>query len=466
MKKIRFITLLLTLALASPMLLPLAHGTQGSTGSTILDSMTVDAKAAILVDPDTDEILYEQNAHNKMYPASITKVMTCLLTLEAVDRGELTLEQTVTASQHLHTGIGENASTADIKAGEQLRIIDLLYAALIPSANEACNVLAEAVSGSVEAFVTLMNQCAAELGMTGTHFVNTHGYHNDDHYTTAYDVYLMSREAMTHETFRTVAGSKSYTLPATNLHPEEREVHATNALISNWNVRGYLYQYATGVKTGHTPEAGYCLAASATREDRNLISVVMGCEREPNTSGSEGFIYFTETIRLFDWGFQNFTYQTMLDSTWRQVPEVEVTLGKNTNYVTLIPEGEVSALLPKDVGMEQFQYSFTLNSNSVEAPVEKGQELGTVTVRFNDKIYGTLPLVASISVEQDVWLYRLDRLQKFFDHLWAKILVAAIVVLIVVLLLRRTFFRGSRRRGRHYSSYSRRSRYTGSRRRR
>ena len=463
MKKYTFLSLFLVLLLVLPLTAPVALAAEGGSGSAILDAMEVNA-AAVLVDPDTGEVLYEKNPHEQRYPASITKVMTCLLTLEAVDRGELTLEQTVTASQALHTGIGDNASTADIKAGEQIRVIDLLYAALIPSANEACNVLAEAVSGDVATFVALMNQRAAELGMEDTHFANTHGYHDPNHYTSAWDIYLMCREAMQYETFRTIVGSVGYTMPATNLHEEPREVHATNALISNWRVRGYLYQYATGIKTGSTPEAGYCLAASATKEDRNLISVVLGCEREPGTTGSDGFIYFDETIRLFDWGFNNFSRQVMLDDTKRDIPEVEVTLGKDTNYVTLEPQGEIEALLPKDVGPENFTYSVTRNAESVEAPVERGQQLGTITVSFNGKEYGTLPLVASIAVERDEWLYRLDRLEKFFGQLWVRILLVVLAVVILLLLVRHFLFGGRRRRyGRAYTGG--RSRYTGRRRR-
>lgn len=464
MKKSAFLSLFLSLLLVLPLTAPVARAAESGSGSAILDAMDVNAAAALLVDPDTGEVLYEKNPHEQRYPASITKVMTCLLTLEAVDRGELTLEQTVTASQALHTGIGENASTADIKAGEEIRIIDLLYAALIPSANEACNVLAEAVSGDVASFVELMNQRAAELGMEDTHFANTHGYHDDNHYTSAWDIYLMCREAMQYETFRTIVSSLNYTMPATNMHEEPRIVRSTNALISNFRVFGYLYQYATGIKTGSTPEAGYCLAASATKEDRNLISVVLGCEREPNTTGSDGFIYFDETIRLFDWGFNNFTRQVMLDGTKRDIPEVVVTLGKDTNYVTLEPQGEIEALLPRDVGPENFTYSITRNAESVEAPVEKGQQLGAITVSFNGKEYGTLPLVASIAVERDEWLYRLDRLEKFFAQLWVRILLVVIAVAVAVLLVRHFLFGGRRRRyGRAYSGG--RSRYTGRRRR-
>ena len=464
MKKSAFLSLFLSLLLVLPLTAPVARAAESGSGSAILDAMDVNAAAALLVDPDTGEVLYEKNPHEQRYPASITKVMTCLLTLEAVDRGELTLEQTVTASQALHTGIGENASTADIKAGEEIRIIDLLYAALIPSANEACNVLAEAVSGDVASFVELMNQRAAELGMEDTHFANTHGYHDDNHYTSAWDIYLMCKEAMQYETFRTIVSSLNYTMPATNMHEEPRIVRSTNALISNFRVFGYLYQYATGIKTGSTPEAGYCLAASATKEDRNLISVVLGCEREPNTTGSDGFIYFDETIRLFDWGFNNFTRQVMLDGTKRDIPEVAVTLGKDTNYVTLEPQGEIEALLPRDVGPESFTYSVTRNAESVEAPVEKGQQLGAITVSFNGKEYGTLPLVASISVERDEWLYRLDRLEKFFGQLWVRILLVVIAVAVAVRLVRHFLFGGRRRRyGRAYSGG--RSRSTGRRRR-
>ena len=453
---------LLVTQLATPAALA-AEGDGAGTSSTV-ESMYIQAKAAILVDDDYGEVLYEQNAHEKNYPASITKVMTTLLVLEAVDRGEAALTDIVTVGDEVNLGIGEGGSGVGLQEGEQLSLEDLLYCALTASANEACNALAQYLCGDVATFVDRMNQRAAELGMEDTHFANTHGYHDDNHYTSAWDIYLMCKEAMQYETFRTIVSSLNYTMPATNMHEEPRIVRSTNALISNFRVFGYLYQYATGIKTGSTPEAGYCLAASATKEDRNLISVVLGCEREPNTTGSDGFIYFDETIRLFDWGFNNFTRQVMLDGTKRDIPEVAVTLGKDTNYVTLEPQGEIEALLPRDVGPESFTYSVTRNAESVEAPVEKGQQLGAITVSFNGKEYGTLPLVASISVERDEWLYRLDRLEKFFAQLWVRILLVVIAVAVAVLLVRHFLFGGRRRRyGRAYSGG--RSRYTGRRRR-
>ena len=171
MKKSRLLSLFLSLVLMTGLLTTFASA---SSGSAILDEMDVNAKAAVLVDPNTNEILYEKNAHEKMYPASITKVMTCLLTLEAVDEGKLTLDQVVTASSSIHTGIGEGASTADIKEGEEIRVIDLLYAALIPSANEACNVMAEAVAGGVEGHAR--HYCYVDILITCVEFARRFHY--------------------------------------------------------------------------------------------------------------------------------------------------------------------------------------------------------------------------------------------------------------------------------------------------
>lgn len=449
---------LLAAALAAALLALPAPAAQAASGTP-----TVNCGAAVLMEKETGTILYEQNSHDKLEPASVTKIMTLLLVMEAVDSGRISLDQTVTISAH---AVSMGGSQIWLKEGEQMTVHDLLKAVAVVSANDGAVALAELVAGSEEGFVALMNQRAAELGMTNTHFANTHGYHDDNHYTSAYDVFLMCQEAMKHETFRTIVTTKSYDMPATNIHPEVRTVHSTNALISNWNVTGYLYSYATGIKTGHTNESGYCLAAAATKEDRSLISVVMGCEREPGTSGSKGRTDFSETIRLFEWGFNNFSTQTILDATKRDIPEIEVTLGKGTNYVTLEPQGEISALLPNDISTEDFKYDYTLNANSVEAPVEKGQVLGTITASFNGKEYGSLPLVASIGVEVDTLMYNLDRIQKFFSQLWVKILLVILLVVILFFIVRRLIFggrRGSRRGG---YSYSGGSRYSGRRRRR
>lgn len=194
----------------------------------------VNAKAALLMDYESGRMLYGLNEKDTEYPASITKVMTALLTLEAVDQGVLTLDQPVTAPS-LVNDMDPTGSSADIKEGEVLTVEQLLYCMMLVSANEAACILAETVSGSQDAFVALMNQRAQELGCTGTHFVNPNGLHDPNHYSTAWDIYLITREAMKNETFMKICGTAAYVVPATN-KSEERELYTTNSLISNWRI--------------------------------------------------------------------------------------------------------------------------------------------------------------------------------------------------------------------------------------
>ena len=477
MKKYRLFRSLLALALAAGLTLPTALAAQSAppeatpavvtpkapVESQLLSDMHIEAAAAILVDADTGTVLFDQNAHEQRYPASITKVMTAMLAIEAVDRGELSLNDVITVGSEVNREVGDGSSTQNITEGEQIRLEDVLYCALTASANEACNVLAQAVSGSVDDFVALMNQRAGELGMEDTHFANTHGYHNEEHYTTAYDIALMCREAMQHETFRTIVTAKSYIVPATNLH-EARELHDTNALVSTWRITGYYYEYATGIKTGSTPEAGQCLAASASKDGRNLISVVLGAENIAQSDGTTLRQSFSESKRLLQWGFSSFSTKTLLDSTYFG-GTIPVTLSRDANYVGAQASGEIEAILPNDLDPADFQVTPEFNAESLEAPVDKGQIVGKVTVSNGDTVYGSLDLVAVDSVARSELLYRLDQVKRFFDQLWVKILLVVVLVLAAVLLLRWLLFGrrrryGSRRRG-GYSG----GRYSGRRRR-
>ena len=277
-----------------------------------LEDPDIRAKAAILVDGETGTVLYDKNMHEELPMASITKVMSALLVLEAVDRGQLRMDQSVTATESSMKGMVEDGSTADIKVGETLTVEQLLYCMLVISANETCNILGEAVSGSVDAFVEKMNQRAQELGCQNTHFANTTGLTQSGHYSSAWDIYLITREAMKHDDFMTIVNTKAYTVPATNMTEKERELHSTNALISNWRMTGYLYSGAQGIKTGTTDAAGHCLVSSAIRGSRTLISVVLGCEEVKSEKGGTRVESFTETARLFDWGFDNFSTRTVL----------------------------------------------------------------------------------------------------------------------------------------------------------
>ena len=203
-----------------------------------LEDPAIRAKAALLVEAETGTILYDKNSHDELSIASTTKIMSALLIFEAIDRGELRLDQQVTATATALRGLPEDGSTADIVEGETLTVEQLLYCMLVISANETCNILGETLCGSVDAFVERMNQRAQELGCKNTHFANTTGLTQSGHYSSAYDLYLITREAMKHEDFMTMVNTKSYEIPPTNKTEEERVLHSTNALISNWRLAG------------------------------------------------------------------------------------------------------------------------------------------------------------------------------------------------------------------------------------
>lgn len=387
----------------------------------------IQAKAALLVDWDTETVLYAKNEHTELYPASLTKIMTALLTLEAVDQGKLALDQELTATASALDGLAADGSTAGIKVGETMTVENYLKCMLIVSANEACDVLAEGVSGSVSAFVDAMNARAAELGCKNTHFVNPNGLHDSQHYTSAWDLYLITREALKHPEFMAVCDMGVAEIPATNLS-ESRRLRTTNYLLSNWRAAGYLYPDAHGIKTGSTSEAGHCLVSSATRGSRSLISVVLGAERVVGENGVANVKSFSETSRLFEWGFANFSTQTVLTEL-DMLADVPVALSK-IDSVAVHPDREVTLVLPNDVGPEDLERKLTLEEN-VQAPVSAGQELGSVELSRNGTVYVSVPLVALNDVEASKLLTFWFNVREFFSR--TSVRVALIVIGLLIL---------------------------------
>lgn len=443
---------LLTVLMVSLMLTPQAYA---------LPALEIKAKAAVLVDADAGRIIFGQNEQEREYPASITKVMTALLTLEAVDAGKLSLDQPITASAVVNDQDPEGSS-AGIEEGEVLTVEQLLYCLLLPSANEAAQILAEAVDGDQAAFVEHMNQRAKELGCQGTHFVNVHGFHDPNHYTTAYDIALMMQAAMEYELFQTIITSPNHVIPATNLS-EERTVRNTNALTSNWTYTGYLYRRGTGGKTGSTDEAGKCLVETAKDGDTYLISVILGSGPVTDANGEERQGQFYETIRLLDWGFDNFRRVTLAPEG-TLVAKVKVNLSTQADEVNVKPQGEVTRTLPKDVDLDRVEMVPRLFSESVDAPVEAGQVLGTMVLSYEGTEYGTLDLVADTSVERSQLLYYKSQVEHFFQNSGVKLILAVALIIGAVVLLRLLVFRRSRRY-RAGAGAGRRGHYSGRRRR-
>lgn len=357
--------------------------------------------AAMLIEMDSDTVLYALDAHEQNYPASLTKIMTCYL---ALTYGNLDDVLTVSAEalQNLH----EAGSTADLLEGEEMTLENMLYCTMVASANEACNVIAEHISGSVEAFVDLMNKTARELGCIGTNFVNPHGLHNEDHYTTAYDMSLIVKEALKNKDFRKITSTATYTVPATNMS-EERKLTSTNMLMVDSASNNYLYTKASGVKTGFTTPAQCCLVSTADDGNMKLLSVMLGAPIKEDENGNWVRRSFPETINLFEFGFEKYSICTVM-STLYPIAEIEVTQSESSRTVALAPTNEVRTLIDADYLPDEIELDIRLKATSVAAPVEAGDVLGHVVVSYKGMVLGESDLAAITSVTQAAASKKLD----------------------------------------------------------
>lgn len=421
----------------------------------------IQCKAALLVDANTGLAVYAKNEHQELYPASLTKIMTALLTLEAIEDGKLAMDQEVTASASALEGLSADGSSANIQVGETMTVENLLYCMLVVSANEACDILAETVSGSVSAFVDAMNAKAAELGCKNTHFVNPNGLHDSQHYTSAWDMYLITKEAMTYSDFMRICDTATYTVPATNLS-DARTLHTTNYLIGAWWSRGYLNSDAHGIKTGSTSDAGHCLVSSATRGSLSFISVVLGGDRVTLENNEIRTYSFYDTNQLFNWAFENFTYQTVMEGQ-KEIREVPVSLSK-IDHVLAVTAEDTEVLMPKVLKPDDLEQRVTLLEETVEAPVNAGQKLGTLELVYDGTVYAAVDLLASNGVEASKLLTFWRDVQLFFAKTSVRVVLIVLAVLIAALIVWKLLF--SRRRYRYGRSVgrSRGSNYRGRRR--
>ena len=411
-----------------------------------LDDPVVDSYACVLmaIDDDAETVLYSKNAQDLVYPASLTKIMTVLLAVEAVEAGTVGLSDPVTAQLGFDFDMIADGSSANLALGEIMTLEDLLYCAMVASANDACNVIAQYIGGSVENFVAMMNQRAAELGCVNTHFANTHGLPDSNHYTTAWDFALISREAVSHDLFMQVSNTVDYVVPATNVSGE-RTLSNSNSLINGNNPiypGNYLYEYAEGVKTGHTNDAGYCLVSTARKDDVRLLSVVMNAQAYQIDDTSWYYGHFADTITLFDWAFDNFSYQEVVKST-EIVADVPVSMGADTDTVAARPSTSITALLPNDVDLSTFVRTITIYSQQaggepLEAPVSAGQPLGEISVSRDGVTLGTSTLVASSAVELSRVQYMKTQLRETLSKpaviltFWALVLLFGLYIALVV----------------------------------
>lgn len=333
------------------------------------------AKSAVLMDQTSGKVLIEHHPNDPVYPASVTKIMSLLLIAEAIDNGDLRLTDSVTTSPN---AASKGGSQIWLKEGETMTVEELLKATAVYSANDACTALGEAVAGSSEAFVEQMNERASELGMQQTHFVNCTGLDDDttEHLTSAYDVALMSKALLDHAWI-----TRYTTIWMDSLRGGETELVNTNKLIR-------FYEGATGLKTGTTNKAGCCVSASAKRGQTHLIAVVMGSDNSKDR--------FETAKNLLNWGFAHYeTVVPKIDADW--IRPVRVLKGVEDSITPVVPQ-TLSVLIPKGKADEiQQQVDLTLD---VQAPVEKGQKLGAVTLTLNGEVLGEYRLTAPEAVAE------------------------------------------------------------------
>ena len=338
------------------------------------NSLNLQSGGAILIEQKTGQVLYEHNMHEQLRPASVTKVMSLLLIMEALDSGQISLTDKVPCTED---AAGMGGSQIWLEVGEELTVDEMLKAICVVSANDCTVAMADYLCGSQEAFVQKMNERAKELGMNDTTFKNCHGIDEDGHVTSAYDIALMSRELLNnHPTIMNYT-----TIWMDTLRNGESELVNTNKLIRN-------YKGATGLKTGSTSVALYNLSASATRDDLSLIAVIM---KAPTTK-----VRFSEAQKLLDYGFSNYQYKE-LATKGTILKKVTVTKGVNSN-VNLILENDVGVLLKKgeDKNIEQ-----TVNvEENLTAPIAEGQKVGEIVYTLNGKEVGRTSVVAETSVEK------------------------------------------------------------------
>ncbi|MBO5929731.1 MAG: D-alanyl-D-alanine carboxypeptidase, partial [Clostridia bacterium] len=379
----------------------------------------VQSDAAILVNSNTGKIIYEKNAHKRMYPASTTKIMTAYLALNHLDlTNELTVSQTA-------IDIPSDSSAMGLLAGEVLTTEMLLHALMIQSANDAANVLAEAVSGSITDFVALMNQTAQELGMENTHFCNPHGYHDDNHYTTAYDMAIIAQKAMENSTFATIVSKKSIKIPPTNKYQKERIFATRNSLINNHSSLPLQYSYANGIKTGYTDKAGQCLVGSAKRNGMDLISVVF---HAPKNAPDRVFI---DTKNLFLHANTTYTIKTVLKAD-ALASTCNIRWASGKSHMILKAMQDVKALLPRNGYNEALLTNEITIYDNITAPVKEGQQLGEIKYYYDKQEVATASLFASRDVSRNY-------LKQFFSYvlnIWF-ILILGVIVLILLLLRRK-----------------------------
>ncbi len=411
--------------------------------------LEVRAKAAMLIELNSNTLIYEYQMNLQLYPASLTKIMTCML---AIEYGNL--NDVLTVSETALQNLSEFGSSAGLLEGEELTLNDLLYCIMVSSANEGCNVIAEYIADDIDSFVELMNRKAQALGMTSTHFANAHGLHNENHYTTAYDLSLLARWAWQNEQFREYATATTYVVPPTN-KSSSRTLYSTNYLTSTYVESKYYYSLASGIKTGFTTPAGGCLISTASYGDLDFLSIVCGCSPQTADNGDYGDERFVETKKLFQYGFESIDFfQVLSDTKMVDMPQVLYSDGRET--VVIRADANRTVLLPSSCSPDDITLSVEYDDAlPLEAPLEAGERVGVVTAYYKGQAVASCAAVTVTAVERSASKYVAAEAENAVSSAASWVvrycyltlpLLLVLLVLIVLLILRSINVRKAKKR--------------------
>lgn len=362
----------------------------GNISFVMADEMELNCKSAILVDAASGEVIVEKNPHEKLPPASVTKVMTMLLIMEALDSGKITFEDKVTISKQSESKNSEGTMLL-LEAGEVRTVHELLMGIAVESANDACIAMSEYISGSEDEFVKLMNKRAGELGMNDTNFMNPNGLHEDGHVTSAYDIAIMSRELVKHQKIFDYISKYMVDVYVGKKNDVLRSLTNKNKMIR------FYEGFIDGIKTGYTRQAMYCISLSAKKNNLRLISVIMGAPDVP--------IRTKESKKLLDYGFANYSNYSVA-KTGDVVTELPVSKGDKNN-IKVISSGEISVLIKK--GEDKSIRKEIKLPETLVAPINKDQQIGEMLIYKNDKEIGKFPLVSGSDVNKSSFIVNLRK---------------------------------------------------------
>lgn len=383
------------------------------------DFSSITAPNAIVMDLQSGYVLFEKNSTKQAYPGDLVKMMTALLVVERCDMNDIvTVSQTVldTIDVYQH-------STIELEVGEQASVQDLLYAMMLPSADDAAVALAEHVAGSEAAFVELMNQKAQELGMEHTRFVNASGIFDENQVSTAQDMAILSRAVLNNDLLAKAVSTPTFDFAATNTRPDPSTYYNNNYLVSAYITPHYFYDNAVGIKNGYTEQGKYTLAAAANNGSGEIIAVVMGNERDEE----EEITSYIDCANIFDYVFANYSYTTIINTN-QIIAEYDVPNAKGDGHVLLLCPTTKESFLPNSFSTDDVTFNVKLN-RELAAPIQKGEVLGTAEVVYNDQVISTIELVSDRDLSRSL-----------FKKLgFLKYVVLVIAILFLAMLALRTY---------------------------